>query len=207
MNPMLGSGFGSALKARSAPALTRYVGVLLVVDDEPAIAASIADQLRGKCRILSANGADEAESIWRTENIAVILSDQRMPGVTGAELLARAAVEREDTTRLLITGYADIEAVIQAVNQGMIYHYLVKPWQPDELVRVVDKAFERNRLLQERRALTEKLRRANAELEVKVKNRTWELEEKNVLLEELNLTKNQFLGMAAHDLAIPAATS
>ena len=204
MTSLLSSGFASALKARSAPPPTSRLGVLLVVDDEPAIAASIADQLRGRYRVLTATGAEEAQALWRSEDVSVILSDQRMPGITGAELLSRSADEHEDTTRLLITGYADIEAVVLAVNQGKIYHYLVKPWQAGELASVVDKAFERNRLLRDRRVLTEELRRANAELEAKVKDRTRELEEKNRLLEELNLTKNQFLGMAAHDLRNPS---
>ena len=113
----------------------------------------------------------------------------------------------EYATRLLITGYADIEAVISAVNEGKIYHYLVKPWQPSELEVVVDHAFEHNRLLKDRRKLTEELQRANFELEAKVKERTRELEEKNALLEEANRTKNLFLGMAAHDLPTPSGIS
>jgi signal transduction histidine kinase len=127
-----------------------------------------------------------------------------MPGMTGAELLALSADEHEDMTRLLITGYADIETVISAVNEGKIYHYLIKPWQPSELEVVVDHAFEHNHLLQDRRKLTEDLQRANVELEAKVKERTRELEEKNALLEEANRTKNLFLGMAAHDLRNPS---
>jgi signal transduction histidine kinase len=177
---------------------------LLVVDDEPAIAASIADQLRKRYRVLVATGAAEAMALWRTENVAVILSDQRMPDITGAELLSRSAEEHADTTRLLITGYADIDAVISAVNQGKIYHYLVKPWQPGELELIVEQAFQHHRLLQERRKLTECLQSTNVELEAKVTERTRELEEKNRLLEEMNRTKNQFLGIAAHDLRSPS---
>jgi signal transduction histidine kinase len=204
MTTPLGSGFASALKAMAAPLATRRKATLLVVDDEPAIAASIADQLRERYRVLTASGAEEAQAAWRSEDVSVILSDQRMPGVSGTELLSRSADEHEDTTRLLMTGYADIEAVVMAVNQGKVFHYLIKPWQPEELARVVDKAFEHNLLLRDRRALTEELRMANSELEAKVKERTRELEEKNGLLEELNLTKNQFLGMAAHDLRNPS---
>ncbi len=140
----------------------------------------------------------------RREEISVILSDQRMPGKTGAELLAHSAKEHEDTTRLLLTGFSDIDAVVNAVNDGKIYHYLVKPWQPQELEAVVDHAFEHNRLLRERRKLTEELARANVELEGKVKDRTRQLQEKNSLLEEADRMKNQFLGMAAHDLRNPS---
>lgn len=203
MKSQLSGGFAAALKASSTPPATSSTGALLVVDDEAAIAASIADQFRGRYRVLTALGADEAQAMWRSEDVAVILSDQRMPGMTGAALLARSAEQHEDATRLLITGYADIEAVISAVNEGKIYHYLVKPWQPSELEVVVDHAFEHNHLLKDRRKLTEELQRANFELEAKVKERTRELEEKNALLEEANRTKNLFLGMAAHDLRNP----
>lgn len=204
MTSQLSGGFASALKARAAPTPPAgLLGVLLVVDDEPAIVASIADQFRTRYRVLTATGAAEAQALWQREDVSVILSDHRMPGMSGAELLARSAVEHEDTTRLLLTGYADIEAVIAAVNDGKIYHYLVKPWKPGDLESVLAKAFERNRLLRERRKLTEDLRRANIELEAKVKDRTRELEEKNGLLEEMSLIKNQFLGMAAHDLRNP----
>ena len=120
---------------------------MLVVDDEPVITASIADQFRGRYQVLTASKADEAQTMWRSEDVAVVLSDQRMPGMTGAELLALSADEHEDTTRLLITCYADIETVISAVNEGKIYHYLIKPWQSSELEAVVDHAFEHNRLL------------------------------------------------------------
>ena len=204
MKSQLSGGFAAALKASSTPPATSSTGALLVVDDEAAIAASIAYQFRRRYRVLTASGADEAQAMWRSEDVAVILSDQRMPGMTGAELLALSADEHEDMTRLLITGYADIETVISAVNEGKIYHYLVKPWQPSELEVVVDHAFEHNRLLQDRRKLTEDLQRANVELEAKVKERTRELEEKNALLEEANRTKNLFLGMAAHDLRNPS---
>jgi signal transduction histidine kinase len=204
MTSPLSSGFASVLEARSAPPATSHRGALLVVDDEPAITASIAGQLRGSYRVLTATGAEDAQALWRSEDVSVVLSDQRMPGVTGTELLSRSADEYEDVTRLLMTGYADIEAVILAVNQGKVYHYLVKPWQPGELERVVDKAFEHNCLLRDRRVLTDQLRQSNAELESKVKDRTKELEVKNGLLEELNLTKNRFLGMAAHDLRNPS---
>ncbi|CAN5483565.1 hypothetical protein BH10PLA2_BH10PLA2_25810 [soil metagenome] len=204
MRAELSSGFTNALKGKSVPRPPQSVGALLVVDDEPAITQSIADQLRRRYRVLTASGAKEAEALWRTEDVSVILSDQRMPGTTGAELLSRSADQHEDTTRLLITGYADIEGVVQAVNEGRIYHYLVKPWLPIDLENVVDKAFEHNRLLRERRKLTEDLQLANVELEAKVKARTQELEEKNRLLEEMGQTKNLFLGMAAHDLRGPS---
>ncbi len=158
-------------------------GALLVVDDEPAITASIADQLRRRIRVLTARGGEEALAALRTETVSVILTDQRMPGMTGADLLARVAEEAPDVTRLLVTGYSDIETVVRAVNEGKVYGYLTKPWQPEVLDGVVSQALEHNRLLRERRALVEELRQANTELEARVRDRTAELERANLALQ------------------------
>ena len=176
---------------------------MLVVDDEPAITLTIADLLRRRYRVLTSTGGEAAQALWRSNDVAVILSDQRMPGITGVELLSRSADEQEDTTRLLMTGYTDIEAIVLAVNKGKIYRYLVKPWQPDELEIVIDQAFEHHRLLRDRRRLIKDLQRANSELEGRVKDRTRELERKNLLLEETTRLKSRFLAMAAHDLRNP----
>jgi signal transduction histidine kinase len=102
-----------------------------------------------------------------------------------------------------MTAYADIGAVRQAVNQGNIYYYVTKPWQLDELETLVEKAFEHHELRYERQRLIAELRQANRELEEKVQARTQELTEKNAALEVMNALKNEFLGMAAHDLRSP----
>jgi signal transduction histidine kinase len=102
-----------------------------------------------------------------------------------------------------MTAYADIDAVMQAINQGKIYYYVSKPWEPNELEAIIDKAVEYHNLLRERRRLIAELQRANNELEAKVQARTQELQGKNIALEEMNTLKNEFLGMAAHDLRSP----
>ena len=112
-------------------------GALLAVDDEPAITASIADQLHRRYHVLTAGSGEEALATLRTEKVSVILTDQRMPGMTGVDLLARVAEEVPDVTRLLVTGYSDIEAVVRAVNEGKVYYYLSKPWRPEVLEGLV----------------------------------------------------------------------
>ena len=72
----------------------------------------------------------------------MVMADQRMPGVSGSELLAHVAVLEPDVTRILMTAYADLDAVMQAINQGKIYYYVSKPWEPNELEAIIDKAVE-----------------------------------------------------------------
>ncbi|MBC7962643.1 MAG: diguanylate cyclase [Steroidobacteraceae bacterium] len=159
---------------------------LLVVDDEQEITASLADQFRRIYHVVTANSADEALAVMKRQVVSVILSDQRMPGKTGSELLVEACLIDSDSVRILMTGYADIEAVIQAVNQGKIYSYLTKPWLSNEMEVVIAKAVEHNFLLRDNRRLVEELLQSNAVLEVRVKERTIELEQRALELEEAN---------------------
>ncbi len=176
---------------------------VLVVDDHEAVIASVEELLRGRYRVYGARNVQEALAILRRGGIAVVMADQRMPGVSGSELLAQIASLQPEVTRILMTAYADLDAAMQAINQGKIYYYVSKPWESNELEAIIDKAVEYHDLLRERRRLIAELQRANNELEAKVHARTQELQEKNIALEEMNTLKNEFLGMAAHDLRSP----
>jgi signal transduction histidine kinase len=176
---------------------------LLVVDDHEAVIASVEELFRGRYPVRGARNVEEALAIIRQDQIAVVMADQRMPGMSGSELLAQVAMLKPDVPRILMTAYADIDAVMQAINQGKIYYYVSKPWEPNELEAIIDKAVEYHDLLHERRRLIAELQRANNELEAKVQARTQELQEKNIALEAMNTLKNEFLGMAAHDLRSP----
>ena len=100
---------------------------VLVVDDEPQILSSIRDLLEDDFTVSTAADAESALHVLEDHEIAVILSDQRMPGVSGDEFLKKAT-ELSKATRILITGYSDIEALVRAVNNGQIYAYVAKPW-------------------------------------------------------------------------------
>ncbi len=122
---------------------------ILVVDDEPQVLNAIEDELADQYRVLLETSPRSA--IKRLENekdLTVVISDQRMPGMNGHEFLAKA-MEISDATRILITGYSDIEAVISAVNRGRIFGYISKPWSADHLRLLVMKASEHFTLLQE----------------------------------------------------------
>ena len=109
-------------------------------------------------------GATRSKSCGRPRAIHVILSDQRMPGMTGVEVLRQAKAIRPETTRLLFTAYADIRTVIDAINQGHVFRYLAKPWDPDELEAVVRQAVEHHDLIVEKNRLLAELQETNAKL-------------------------------------------
>jgi two-component system sensor histidine kinase/response regulator len=197
----LSAGFSRDVQSSNAVPPERET--LLVVDDEHAITSAVSDLFRNRYTVLTAASAEEALRHLEHSDVAVIISDQCMPKMTGSELLALVALSKPDVTRILLTGYADLESVIRAVNQGKIYFYLTKPWQESELVAVVEKAIEHHRLLHERTHLIDELRLANASLEAKIEERTRELREKNLALKLADKVKNEFLGIAAHDMRSP----
>ncbi len=125
---------------------TAGVGTILAVDDEPDILIALEDLFEESYRVLTTSRPAEALEILRAEpDIAVVLSDQRMPGFTGDALLAEARTFH-DAQAILLTGYADITAVIAALNRGGIVGYVTKPWDAGLLRSTVRQAFERHRL-------------------------------------------------------------
>lgn len=130
---------------------------LLVVDDEPQILVAISDLFDDEFRILTATDGWEALRLLEENEVSVILSDQRMPGMSGDEFLQRAR-DVSEATRVLITGYTDITALVRAVNVGKIHAYVSKPWNPVELRTIVMNAAAQYELTQdlahERRLLT-----------------------------------------------------
>ncbi len=111
---------------------------LLLVDDEPNIPKALRRSLRGEgYRFLTASSADEAYDLLRVTPVDVVISDYRMPGVTGSEFLAEVSSRYPRTVRLMLSGEADMEGVIDAINQGSIYKFLNKPWSNDRLRDVV----------------------------------------------------------------------
>jgi response regulator RpfG family c-di-GMP phosphodiesterase len=113
---------------------------LLVVDDEPDVCDSVHDLLRRQFRVLKAKSAAEGIEIMRQNEVHIIMTDQRMPQITGVEFLNKVRLGHPQAVRMLFTGYADVDAIIAAINQGHIYKFLRKPWQPEELEDAVREA-------------------------------------------------------------------
>ncbi len=131
---------------------------ILLVDDEPEILFSLRGLLRREFDLHTAQSGAEALEILHQQPIHVIMTDQRMPEMSGVELLRRARGEMPEAIRIVFTGYADIKSVIDAINQGQIYRYLTKPWDPDELCAMLHEACAQYDLIAERRRLLLDLR-------------------------------------------------
>src|SRR5262249_17252189 len=113
---------------------------LLVVDDEPDVCDSVHDLLRREFKVLKARSAAEGCKLMQDNEVHIIMTDQRMPQITGVELLTNVRVRHPQAIRMLFTGYADVEAIISAINQGHVFQFLKKPWQPEELQAAVREA-------------------------------------------------------------------
>jgi DNA-binding NtrC family response regulator len=131
---------------------------ILVVDDEPEILHSLRGLLRRDFDVHTAPSGAEAIAILEEHDIHVVMTDQRMPQMTGVEFLKRVKAAHPEAIRLIFTGYADIQAIIDAVNQGNIYRYVCKPWDPEELIRALHDAGELYDRLGERERLLADLR-------------------------------------------------
>lgn len=127
---------------------------ILYVDDEYQNLRSFKAWFRRFYVIHTAQSGEEALEIMRKEQIDLIITDQRMPEMTGVELLEKVLAEFPTSIRMILTGYSDLSAIIQAINKGKIYYYITKPWDHDALKIVIDKALEAFRLQKENQSLT-----------------------------------------------------
>jgi len=138
---------------------------ILYVDDEMNNLISFKALFRIKYNVFLAESGQEAIKILDENDINVIVTDQRMPGMTGVEFLESILEKHPDPMRILLTGYADLNAVIDAVNKGKIFHYLSKPWNEEELDMTIQRAFDiyKNRL--DEKETADKLLLTNDQLE------------------------------------------
>ena len=164
---------------------------ILFVDDESNILQTVRRVMRkADIEIETSTSPKEALELVEKEKYAVVVSDQRMPGMGGVELLERVRTLSPDTIRVILTGYADVQASVDAINRGAVYRYLNKPWEDDDLRNTVRQAVDQYLLVQENRRLQELSERQNEELKdlnenlkQKVMERTWEVLRLNQKLE------------------------
>ncbi|RJQ20821.1 MAG: response regulator [Nitrospiraceae bacterium] len=174
---------------------------ILFVDDEKNVLQSLRRLFIDEDYTINlANSGEEALEILKNNpDIGLIVSDQRMPGLKGSEFLEKSKEISPESIRILLTGYADINAVADAINRGGAYRYVTKPWKDEELIQIIRDAARRYLLLKENKRLqeiirkqNEELKRWNTQLEYFVQEQTIEIQHKSEELQKLNedLKKN-----------------
>jgi response regulator RpfG family c-di-GMP phosphodiesterase len=138
---------------------------ILYVDDEENNLFSFKATFRIKYHVLTALSGDDALEILDTKQVHIIITDQRMPEMTGVEFLEKVIERFPDPMRILLTGYADMGAVVDAVNKGKIFHYLAKPWNEEELDLTINRAYEKYLEKAMLKEMNEKLEVSNDQLE------------------------------------------
>jgi len=137
---------------------------LLLVDDEPDILRTLTLTFASEYEVFTARNGLEALEILEKQDIALIISDQRMPEMTGVELLQKAIIVKPHAIRIILTGYTDTAALIEAINKGHIYQYINKPWDRQDLKVIVKRALESYELTLENQRLLQELQAANDRL-------------------------------------------
>ena len=139
---------------------------VLVVDDEEAILETMAFTFEDEYEVYTSNDARSAlELLDERGPFAVVLTDQRMPNMDGVQFLTEVCRRHPATVRMILTGFADMQAIIQAINDGHVYAYISKPWEPEHLKQVMKQAVDHYELTVENERLVTDLRRANVFLE------------------------------------------
>lgn len=160
---------------------------VLLVDDEPNILKSLQRLMLGTgYEVLMAESGEAGLEMLAHHATHLVISDYRMQGMNGVEFLARVKEEYPETMRLILSGFADATAIVEAINDGQVYKFMPKPWDDQELLITVKRALEQYSLQQENARLYEELRTRNialeemmATLETKVEKRTRDIEMKN----------------------------
>lgn len=141
--------------------------ILLIVDDEPNVIAALKRALMNEdLEILSAPGGSEALEVLSQHPVQVVVSDEKMPFMSGSEFLSRVKNLYPHTVRLMLTGQASIEAAMRAINDGEIYRFFTKPWDDVALALAIRSAFEKHDLEAENRILLQTVRRQAVELKL-----------------------------------------
>jgi len=165
---------------------------VLYVDDEENNLNSFRAALRRNYNIYTALSGEEGMDILSKNDIHVVVTDQRMPNMTGVQFLQHIPPEK-DNIRIILTGFSDIESIIEAINTGMVYRYITKPWDKDELKITIDNAIETIMLRRNNKHLIEELKEYNEQLEEKVLLRTKEIEKQKEIIEAAKLQSDSLL--------------
>jgi class 3 adenylate cyclase len=159
---------------------------ILYVDDEEDNLVVFRSAFRRFYKVFTATSGSEGLKVMQNENISIIITDQRMPHMTGIQFLQQLP-EIPENIRMILTGFSDVEAIIEAINTGKVYRYITKPWDKDELKITIDNALEALTLRRSNRKLILELQDANESLEQKVEERTAQVNRQKEQIETLLL--------------------
>ncbi|WP_196160367.1 response regulator [Reinekea sp. G2M2-21] len=147
---------------------------IMIVDDEANVAKSVKRLLEANDFdvVVAEDGKSALQMLRNETEVSVVVSDQRMPKMTGSELFSQLSVERPDIKRILLTGYTDLDSIRDAVNKGNIFRFLLKPWDDDELLACVEEGEHVFMVQQENKRLRKELELSNTNLEYAVEQKT-----------------------------------
>ena len=165
---------------------------ILYVDDEENNLNSFRAALRRDYNVFTALSGEEGMEILVKNDIHVVVTDQRMPHMTGVQFLQHIPVD-QDNIRIILTGFTDMESIIEAINTGKVYRYIKKPWDKDELKITIDNAVETVMLRRNNKKLIYELQVNNEQLEVKVQQRTREIEKQKEIIEAAKAQSDSLL--------------
>ena len=149
------------------------------MDDEKDNLTVFFSTFRRKYKVFLASSGQEGMAIMKNNDIQLVITDQRMPEMTGTAFLEKIIPDYPDCIRIILTGFSDIDAVIQAINKGGVYRYITKPWDREEMKIMIDNGLETYNLKQQNKRLFEELKEANLTLEKKVIDRTRKIDDQN----------------------------
>jgi class 3 adenylate cyclase len=165
---------------------------ILYVDDEINNLNSFRAALRRNYNVFTAESGEEGIDIISKNDIHVVVTDQRMPNMTGVQFLQHIPGD-QDNIRIILTGFSDIESIIEAINTGKIYRYITKPWDKEELKITIDNAVETVMLRRNNKKLISELQANNEHLEEKVRNRTAEVERQKEVIQAAKMQSDSLL--------------
>lgn len=176
---------------------------LLYIDDEKNNLTIFKSAFYKEYQVLTAISAEEGLKLISENDVDLIISDHRMPEMSGIEFLEIAYQRFPEVPRLVITAYADVDLVIDAINRCGIYQYILKPWDPRELKLIIENALQKYELQQRNNQLIYELKQSNEQLEQKIEKRTLDLEKTNQELHNAIDSKNKLFSIISHDLMTP----
>ena len=176
---------------------------ILYIDDEKNNLTIFKSAFYTTYRVITTTSSLEGLKILQDNEVDLVISDHRMPEMSGIEFLEKAYQQYPQIPRLVITAYADVELIIDAINRCGIYQYILKPWDPRELLLTIENALQKYELQKQNKNLIAELKTSNEQLEQKIEERTRDLEKTNRELQDAIDSKNKLFSIISHDLMTP----